>query len=274
MLRAAGGERLGDGSAIERLAHPAEQGLRLERLCDEVAVEVSIAVAGHLDHARPRIERAQPLHELRPAQPRHDRVRQDQIDLRALASNDRERLLPVPRGEDAVAGLLQEQLDQRSKRGLVLDDEDRFAAAAGRCARRFAGARWTRRLSRNGRNEHREGRSLPRLAVDDHCAAELLDEPVDDREPETRSRTLLLGGEERVEQTLPIVAGGSLTSCETPPASRPSASSRSAWCSRCSASRRAEMSSAWPSRWTTRRSAPRIAETANRTQTKWPSLCR
>src|SRR6185369_6106299 len=93
----------------------------------------------------------------------------------------------------------EEDLPRERRDGLlVLDDEDRLAAAD--LDRREAAARRALRLLVHHREHHADGGALPGRGLDRDLSAALLDDAVGRREPEAGALAALLRREERLEE--------------------------------------------------------------------------
>ena len=148
-----------------------------------------------------------PRGELLAAHAGHHHVGDHQVRWRRGALGQLQRVEAVARLENGVAVLAQEPGEDGAHRRLVLRHENGFASPA-RDARR----RRSLGLSagtRQGQVDLERG-ALPRLAVDRHESAALLDDAVHRGEAEAGALAHALGGEERLEdvpQRLRIHAG-------------------------------------------------------------------
>src|SRR2546430_16982561 len=130
-----------------------------------------------------------------PAEAWHHQVRKDEPHTRGLPQRF-ERLEPIRRRDDLVAGVLENPLGRAPQLIVVFDHEHRFGAApgGGLPAARLGG---DGRLL-GGREVDPEARAPARLAVDPDAAALLLDQAVHRGEPQPPAFPRGLGGEERL----------------------------------------------------------------------------
>ena len=142
-----------------------------------------------------RVDGADLLVRLAPAEPRHHHVEDDQVARVGVRAVERHGLDPVGGDQHRVAQPLQDLLGERPQHRLVLGDQDGLMAAAHVARRRRRVDDLPRLL---GQEDAKRG-ALAGLRLDLEKPPVLLDDAVDHGQPETGAPAHLLGGEERLE---------------------------------------------------------------------------
>ncbi|HEY3540965.1 MAG TPA: hypothetical protein VGK79_00355 [Gaiellaceae bacterium] len=167
--------------------------LRQDRLRRPVAERLG-RVARDEQHRQLRHELARAAGERRTVQAGHHDVADEDVGPLA-AGEERQRVLRIGDGDDAVTGELQ-QLGRDAADDLLVLDEQHGARARARCHRRSRRGDHDVRIERQA---NRESRALAGRARDMDRPAELRDDAVDGRQPEPCALADLLRREERVE---------------------------------------------------------------------------
>ena len=115
----------GETHWCEWLLKKARLGFETERL---------VRIPGYEQRPHPRPEWGEELDELPATHPRHDDVRDQQVDRPGVLLRDEEPLLSIPGLENGVAARLQRQARQRADGVLVFDQENRLGTPGG-CGR-------------------------------------------------------------------------------------------------------------------------------------------
>ena len=153
-------------------------------------------IARHPDHREIRVVRREPLHQLAPAELRHDDVREHDVDA-TDAGEALERLPSVARLAYLVTFPFQGPAHDRPHRLLVVYHQE---ARRPRHRNRRAGSlRPGLRRTGNRGEEHRELGPLTRAALRPDVSSRLGDDPVDGCQTEPGALSLSLGGKEGLE---------------------------------------------------------------------------
>ena len=196
---------------LQRLAQRQRDPLEVRRLLDVVEGAAlhrrdrrgDVPVAREDDHRHVRGERADLAQGHQAALARHLQVEEHRV--RGDGAKDLERLHPVRRLAGRVPLELERVADHRPQVGLVVDDQDPFHRLFSHPLtlsprRRDRNRRRLILRPRQQRQLHPEGRPLPRLGLDLDPAVVLLDNTMNDREPEAHPAADILRREERLEQ--------------------------------------------------------------------------
>src|SRR6266568_203830 len=134
-----------------------------------------------------------------PVHLRHDDVQNDQIDHLPVLPETVKRFVAIHGRDDPVAEHAEKLFRQFPHRGIVIDHEDRFRPPFEKHFRAGFPFR-SRRLC--PREVDFKGRPVARFAIDVDEAVMLLDDPIDDGQPQAGSLPHLLGGEKRLKDPL------------------------------------------------------------------------
>ena len=173
-------------------------------LVDDPAVDDDVrGIAGHVDYLQALAQRGQPLEHFLAVLIGHDHVGEQQIDAARVAGRELEAALGAVRFDHLVAHPAQQLADRHAHHLIVFQDQNGLALP-GR--ERETGDPRAREggfaQSRGAGQVDLEGAPLAELRMDQDDSGVLLDDAVNHRQAQAAACAPLLGGEERLEESL------------------------------------------------------------------------